>query len=195
MAKVRVCKYVPTPNKHRYTKYLFGLVLKSKLALYARYRRNSLLQGCPLFFDRRVFKSKCTQLRWWWWWRRKDCSYTRVLQKMTFTMNIFVFLISNCNKNSYLTFPFFRYISIQSAPYLTMSELFHFLLTAVRLLCYQPECKKCFHPAKIFKFVVAEILFLLYEIVVSIGTRLQPFAGFCKVFYLSIDTLLYILYK
>jgi len=40
--------------------------------------------------------------------------------------------------------------------------------------------------------VVAEILFLLYEIMVSAGARLQPFAGFCKVFYLLIDNLLYI---
>ena len=70
-----------------------------------------------------------------------------------------------------------------------MSELFHSLLTEVRFLCYQPEYRKCFHSAKIFKFVVAEILFLLYEIMVSVGARLQPFAGFCKVFYLLIDTL------
>jgi len=52
-----------------------------------------------------------------------------------------------------------------------------------------------FQPAKIFKFVVTEILFLLYKIMVSADARLQPFAGFCKVFYLLIDTLLYIIYR
>ena len=30
---------------------------------------------------------------------------------------------------------------------------------------------------------------------VSVGARLQQFAGFCKVFHLLIDTLLYIMYR
>jgi hypothetical protein len=42
--------------------------------------------------------------------------------------------------------------------------------------------------------VVAEILFLIYEITISVGARLHPYAVFYKIFYLLIYTLLYSIY-
>jgi hypothetical protein len=64
---------------------------------------------------------------------------------------------------------------------LSWDETFYSLLTEARVLSYQLWHNKCFHLAKIFKFMVAEILFLLYEELTPHGAGLGLHAGCSKI--------------
>ena len=87
---------------------------------------------------------------------------TRVGQKIS-TQCTYSFFIFRSNKAS-SHFPvvrshYFPHSSCHNSMIILWDKLFYSPLNEVRVLCYQPSGRNCFHLAIIFKCVAAQILF------------------------------------